>query len=103
MLSNNKRVAYARVPSKDLLFSAVEEELGKDCAKVKTLFLKVLKGKRRGGGGRLGAGRPELTRWARKSQRRAAERLGRGGRGPDGTGLPIPLRTAPTPTPRPSG
>uniref|UniRef100_A0A452RP75 Otoferlin n=1 Tax=Ursus americanus TaxID=9643 RepID=A0A452RP75_URSAM len=45
MLSNNKRVAYARVPSKDLLFSAVEEELGKDCAKVKTLFLK-LPGKR---------------------------------------------------------
>lgn len=54
MLSNNKRVAYARVPSKDLLFSAVEEELGKDCAKVKTLFLKVLKGKRRGGGGGWG-------------------------------------------------
>ncbi|EAX00687.1 otoferlin, isoform CRA_f [Homo sapiens] len=42
MMSNNKRVAYARVPSKDLLFSIVEEETGKDCAKVKTLFLKVL-------------------------------------------------------------
>lgn len=41
MMSNNKRIAYARVPSKDLLFSIVEEELGKDCAKVKTLFLKV--------------------------------------------------------------
>ncbi|XP_036922415.1 otoferlin isoform X3 [Sturnira hondurensis] len=45
MMSNNKRIAYARVPSKDLLFSIVEEELGKDCAKVKTLFLK-LPGKR---------------------------------------------------------
>nr|XP_036865380.1 otoferlin isoform X2 [Manis javanica] len=45
MMSNNKRVAYARVPSKDLLFSIVEEELGKDCAKVQTLFLK-LPGKR---------------------------------------------------------
>lgn len=44
MMSNNKRIAYARVPSKDLLFSIVEEELGKDCAKVKTLFLKVLPG-----------------------------------------------------------
>lgn len=44
MMSNNKRIAYARVPSKDLLFSIVEEELGKDCAKVKTLFLKVLRG-----------------------------------------------------------
>ena len=34
MMSNNKRIAYTRVPSKDLLFSIVEEELGKDCAKV---------------------------------------------------------------------
>uniref|UniRef100_A0A8C9MCY4 Otoferlin n=1 Tax=Panthera tigris altaica TaxID=74533 RepID=A0A8C9MCY4_PANTA len=34
MMNNNKRTAYARVPSKDLLFSIVEEELGKDCAKV---------------------------------------------------------------------
>lgn len=44
MMSNNKRIAYARVPSKDLLFSMVEDELGKDCAKVKTLFLKVPEG-----------------------------------------------------------
>lgn len=44
MMSSNKRIAYARVPSKDLLFSIVEEELGKDCAKVKTLFLKVPEG-----------------------------------------------------------
>lgn len=54
MMSNNKRVAYARVPSKDLLFSIVEEELGKDCAKVQTLFLKVPEGEqdwRVGGGG----------------------------------------------------
>lgn len=53
MMSNNKRVAYARVPSKDLLFSIVEEELGKDCAKVQTLFLKVPEGEQdwRGGGG----------------------------------------------------
>ncbi|XP_007476010.1 otoferlin isoform X1 [Monodelphis domestica] len=45
MMNNNKRIAYARVPSKDVLFSIVEEEAGKDCAKVKTLFLK-LPGKR---------------------------------------------------------
>nr|XP_020839571.1 otoferlin isoform X4 [Phascolarctos cinereus] len=45
MMSSNKRIAYARVPSKDVLFSIVEEEAGKDCAKVKTLFLK-LPGKR---------------------------------------------------------
>lgn len=51
MMSNTKRIAYARVPSKDLLFSIVEEELGKDCGKVKTLFLKVLQGLRLGWGG----------------------------------------------------
>lgn len=58
MMSNNKRIAYARVPSKDLLFSIVEEELGKDCAKVKTLFLKVLQGMRLEWGGPGGGGRP---------------------------------------------
>lgn len=42
MMSNNKRIAYARVPSKDILYSIVDEEMGKDCAKVKTIFLKVL-------------------------------------------------------------
>ncbi|KFQ13117.1 Otoferlin, partial [Leptosomus discolor] len=41
MMSNNKRIAYARVPSKDILYSIVDEEMGKDCAKVKTIFLKV--------------------------------------------------------------
>lgn len=41
MMSNNKRIAYARVPSKDILYSIVDEEMGKDCAKVKTVFLKV--------------------------------------------------------------
>lgn len=61
MMSNHKRIAYARVPSKDLLFSIVEEERGKDCAKVKTLFLKVPEGEPdcgrwRGGAGRLGPG-----------------------------------------------
>lgn len=41
MMSNNKRIAYARVPSKDILYSGVDEETGKDCGKVKTIFLKV--------------------------------------------------------------
>ncbi|XP_076013626.1 otoferlin-like [Genypterus blacodes] len=41
MISNGKRIAYARVPSKDILFSNVEEEKGKDCGKVKTLFLRI--------------------------------------------------------------
>uniref|UniRef100_A0AAY4BDG2 Otoferlin n=1 Tax=Denticeps clupeoides TaxID=299321 RepID=A0AAY4BDG2_9TELE len=34
MLSNNKRIAYARIPSKDILHSIVDEEMGKDCGKV---------------------------------------------------------------------
>lgn len=41
MMSNNKRIAYARVPSKDILYSIVDEEMGKDCGKVKAVFLKV--------------------------------------------------------------
>ncbi|XP_069089785.1 otoferlin isoform X3 [Pleurodeles waltl] len=45
MMSNNKRIAYARIPSKDILYSIVDEEMGKDCGKVKTVFLK-LPGKR---------------------------------------------------------
>ncbi|KFW00545.1 Otoferlin, partial [Eurypyga helias] len=45
MLSNNKRVAYARVPAKNILYSPVKEQSGKDCGKIKTHFLK-LPGKR---------------------------------------------------------
>ncbi|KAJ1193975.1 hypothetical protein NDU88_003270 [Pleurodeles waltl] len=45
MLSNNKRVAYARIPSKDILYSPVLEEKGSHCGKIKTHFLK-LPGKR---------------------------------------------------------
>lgn len=41
MLSNNKRVAYARVRARDLLFSLWDEARGVDCGKVVTLFLKV--------------------------------------------------------------
>lgn len=41
MISNGKRIAYARVPSKDILYSSTEEEKGKDCGKVKTIFLRV--------------------------------------------------------------
>lgn len=41
MMSNNKRIAYARIPSKDILYSIVDEETGKDCGKVKAVFLKV--------------------------------------------------------------
>uniref|UniRef100_A0A8C9XMX1 Otoferlin n=1 Tax=Sander lucioperca TaxID=283035 RepID=A0A8C9XMX1_SANLU len=40
MISNGKRIAYARVPSKDILYSSIEEETGKDCGKVKTIFLR---------------------------------------------------------------
>lgn len=41
MISNNKRIAYARIPSKDILYSVVDEEMGKDCGKVKAVFLRV--------------------------------------------------------------
>ncbi|KFV43815.1 Fer-1-like 4, partial [Tyto alba] len=41
MVSNNRRVAYARVPAQNILYSVVEEEKGKDCAKIQTVFMKV--------------------------------------------------------------
>ncbi|NXA09111.1 FR1L4 protein, partial [Sapayoa aenigma] len=41
MLSSNRRVAYARIPAQNILFSVVEEEKGKDCAKIQTVFMKV--------------------------------------------------------------
>ncbi|XP_030883530.1 otoferlin [Leptonychotes weddellii] len=70
MMSNNKRIAYTRVPSKDLLFSIVEEELGKDCAKIKTLFLK-LPGKRGfGSAGWTVQAKLELYLWLGLSKQR---------------------------------
>ncbi|KAM9346796.1 fer-1-like protein 6 [Symphorus nematophorus] len=40
LLSNNKRVAYARVRARDLLFSSSQEARGTLCGKIITLFLK---------------------------------------------------------------
>ncbi|XP_029936395.1 fer-1-like protein 6 [Myripristis murdjan] len=47
LLSNNKRVAFARVRARDLLFSCNQEERGDKCGKILTLFLKP-PGKRAG-------------------------------------------------------
>jgi len=41
LLQNNRRVAYHRLPAKLLIYSPNDEEAGKDCATVQTLFLKV--------------------------------------------------------------
>ncbi|KAK3919848.1 Otoferlin, partial [Frankliniella fusca] len=45
LISNNKRTAYQRIPARDLIYSMVAEECGRDCGKVQTMFLK-LPGKR---------------------------------------------------------
>uniref|UniRef100_A0A8K9V5Q4 Fer-1 like family member 6 n=1 Tax=Oncorhynchus mykiss TaxID=8022 RepID=A0A8K9V5Q4_ONCMY len=44
LLFNNKRVAYARISARDLIYSASPEERGKDCGKIQTLFLKRVAG-----------------------------------------------------------
>nr|DBA23997.1 TPA: hypothetical protein GDO54_011707 [Pyxicephalus adspersus] len=41
LLSNNKRVAYARIPARDILYSPVPEEKGHHCGKIQTLFFKI--------------------------------------------------------------
>uniref|UniRef100_A0A3Q3JTY7 C2 domain-containing protein n=1 Tax=Monopterus albus TaxID=43700 RepID=A0A3Q3JTY7_MONAL len=40
LLSNNKRVAYARIRARDLVFSTTQEARGVLCGKIVTLFLK---------------------------------------------------------------
>ncbi|XP_057217290.1 fer-1-like protein 4 isoform X2 [Triplophysa rosa] len=41
MMTGDKRVAYARIPVHSILFSLVEEEKGKDCGKVATVYMKT--------------------------------------------------------------
>ncbi|KAI1891064.1 hypothetical protein AGOR_G00160050 [Albula goreensis] len=41
MMSGDKRVAYARIPAHSVIFSLVEEEKGKDCGKLTTIFMKT--------------------------------------------------------------
>lgn len=41
MLSGRRRVAWARIPAQDVLFSVVEEERGRDCGKIQSLLLSV--------------------------------------------------------------
>ncbi|KTF72534.1 hypothetical protein cypCar_00023706 [Cyprinus carpio] len=43
LVSNHKRLAYARIPARHLLFSESPEQRGQDCGKIKTLFLKIIK------------------------------------------------------------
>nr|XP_061826902.1 fer-1-like protein 6 isoform X1 [Nerophis lumbriciformis] len=40
LLSNNKRVAYARLPARDVVFCSRQEARGVHCGKILTLFLK---------------------------------------------------------------
>lgn len=42
LLSGSKRLAYVRIPAHSILFSLVEEQRGRDCGKVSTLYMKVI-------------------------------------------------------------
>ncbi|XP_078071639.1 fer-1-like protein 6 [Mustelus asterias] len=41
MLTGNKRIAYVRIPAKDILYSEKQDETGKHCGKIQSLFLKL--------------------------------------------------------------
>jgi hypothetical protein len=41
MLCGGKRVAYARIPAQNIVYSLVEEERGKDSGRMQTVFLRV--------------------------------------------------------------
>ncbi|MBN3325149.1 FR1L4 protein, partial [Atractosteus spatula] len=40
MISSGRRLAYARIPAHSVLYSVVEEEKGKDCGKLHTVYMK---------------------------------------------------------------
>ncbi|XP_058234536.1 otoferlin isoform X1 [Hemibagrus wyckioides] len=63
MISNNKRIAYARIPSKNILYSIVDEEMGKDCGKVKAVFLRLPGKKSFGPAGWTVQAKMELYLW----------------------------------------
>jgi len=41
ILQNNRRVAYHRVPAREVIYSLINEEKGNSCGRVQTIFLKV--------------------------------------------------------------
>nr|CAH7741241.1 unnamed protein product [Callosobruchus chinensis] len=41
IISGGKRQAYQRISARDIIYSPVEEESGKECGKVQTMFLKL--------------------------------------------------------------
>lgn len=43
MISNGKRLAYHRIPARDIIYSEFAQESGKCCGKMQTVFLKVQK------------------------------------------------------------
>lgn len=75
MLSGRRRVACARIPAQDVLFSVVEEERGRDCGKIQSLLLTVrgpgarVLGRVGCGSGKVGhqGGRPVVPRQGTRS------------------------------------
>lgn len=41
VISSGRRLAYQRIPGRELVYSVVDEECGRHCGKVQTMFLKV--------------------------------------------------------------
>ena len=41
IISGGKRQAYQRIAARDVIYSIVDEECGKECGKVQAMFLKV--------------------------------------------------------------
>jgi dysferlin len=41
MVCEKKRVAYYRIPAKDIIYSNTPDFIGKQCGKMQTVFLRV--------------------------------------------------------------
>ncbi|XP_076068132.1 otoferlin-like isoform X2 [Oratosquilla oratoria] len=63
MLSGGKRVAYQRLPARNLIHSPVEEERGSKCGKVQTIFLKLPGRRSAGPGGWAIQGKLQVYMW----------------------------------------
>ncbi|XP_024082111.1 otoferlin-like isoform X1 [Cimex lectularius] len=63
LVSNGKRTAYQRISARDIIYSPIEEECGRHCSKVHSLFLKLPGKKGVGAGGWIVPAKLQIFFW----------------------------------------
>ncbi|CAB4068037.1 OTOF [Lepeophtheirus salmonis] len=72
LISGTKRLAYQRIPSRNIIYSMVEEEKGKDSGCVQTLFLKLPGRKGTGSGGWMIQAKLQIYLWLGSTKHKKA-------------------------------